>query len=879
MDKPIVNIRRSGNLLEIEPGRLDILRPLLTYTHRDIGKSFDYQSTDKGVQYIEKELFQIKDNKVYTLQGARDRVINALTKAGCQCLYTDMRPKQVLEPDYNWFAQCMPDLNFRFKQDEVLATLIGRDNGQIVAPTAYGKTFIMLALAALYPKANIIIASPAAALLRGTYGRMLKITPDVGRVGGGKNDPQRITLCTYNSIMNANIDKCDILLIDECITGDSIITTELGDVRMDQAEKLGCQYVLTSCEARDTFKRIVKYYNQGTRNTLEIVTNRGKLRCTPEHKIMTALGWVNARDLTPTATIQLSGIRDTPTCQQQHLNAPVDVANVHRSNTENRHRVWQGTGVPQPSTDGLLEVTPGAKVTGWLGSIKNLWVDSWVRYWETPVYRSPTKEPYRLDSCGIMDLNKPNGLSTRFLNWIPAYAYHIRKYLMPAGVKYPVEALLGVIQNLHACATYCIRTVRSVLLKRYWTCLQTKVLPGGSAMMVPVTIPAVCYQRMDSVKQNSTSYNAGLENGTTYGGDCSKIKSTICGSSEVESLTGSDLNKSSSHISRRVCDTNYATVLSVTESQPEQVYDLEVEDCHCFYANGMLVHNCHKASAPQISSNLAKIRNAVKTFGMTATPTGRSDNAHLPIEVLLGPVVATIEYDEAVDEGIVSQLKVGLIEMPVNSCAVNSYDYATKPAKKRNCYWRNNARNVAFAHAITEYPKALKMRDNPQTLVLVETTEHAFRMAKLLPDFSVVYANMQADRLQKLKDLGLVAPDYKAITPTQRDNMLRDFECGKLRKVIATGCWGEGVDFVNLDVVANVSGSPSSISTIQWSGRNSRMYEGKDFGLVIDSLDKWDKWANGRAQQRMTVYRQKKWEIIKGDALMNQPAAVQPTLL
>ena len=500
----IVNIRRSGNVLEVDPGRVDILGPVLSYSHNSMANMFNPMANDHKMQIQERELYRLKEGKLYTLQGAQQLITQALTKAGCECVYTDLRGLPPLEPDYDWFSKCMPDLEFRVGQDDILATLIGKDSGVVIAPTAYGKTFIMLALAALYPKAHIILASPSTALLRSTYKRMLKITAHVGRVGGGFNQPDRITLCTFGSIMGAPTNKCDILVLDEC----------------------------------------------------------------------------------------------------------------------------------------------------------------------------------------------------------------------------------------------------------------------------------------------------------------------------------------------------------------------------------------HQASAPVISSRIAQIRNPRKIFGMTATPEGRSDNAHLPIEVMIGPKIAEVDYDDAAEAGLISPIKVGFIEMPEGCSRVQGYNYTTKPAKKRNVYWRNGIRNGAFANAIQTFPAKLGMREDPQVLVLTETTEHAFRLAQLLPGYDVVYANMAADRKQKLIELGLIPADYKPLTASQRDKLLMNFEAGIARRVIATGCWGTGVDFVHLDVIANVSGSPSPISTVQWAGRNSRMYEGKTFGLLIDSLDKWDAWAAGRAKLRVREYKKKNWEILCGLESQTLPSAnvTQPEL-
>jgi len=95
--------------------------------------------------------------------------------------------------------------------------------------------------------------------------------------------------------------------------------------------------------------------------------------------------------------------------------------------------------------------------------------------------------------------------------------------------------------------------------------------------------------------------------------------------------------------------------------------------------------------------------------------------------------------------------------------------------------------------------------------------------------------------------------------------MLLDFETGKLRRVIATGSWGTGIDCVNLDVMVNVSGMRSSIDAIQWAGRNSRIHDGKKFGIIIDSRDRWDKWAYGRASERLRLYAKKGWDILRLD--------------
>jgi len=482
-----VTIKRSGNVLSIQ-GVPENLQPLitgeLTYVHRTTHAGMDavYHGP---VEREERELFRIVDGAILTTQGAQQLVTGVLTKRGVEVVFQDLRKVTTLEPDYQHLQSCMPELEFRLKQSEILAYLIGSNSGIIVAPTAYGKTFIMLALTALYPDANIIIASPGAALLDSTYKRMIKISNNVGRVGGGHKDPQRVTLTTMQSLMHAPIAKCDILLIDEV----------------------------------------------------------------------------------------------------------------------------------------------------------------------------------------------------------------------------------------------------------------------------------------------------------------------------------------------------------------------------------------HRIAAPTYSRDVAKIRNAVKIFGMTATPTGRADGADLVSEVLIGPVIYNIEYEEAAKAGLVSDIKVGLVSLPRGSMPTVKDRVSGRVPRKRWAYWRNDLRNQKFASALQQVIDSKEMGEDPQTLMLTETLEHALRLHQLLPDHTVVYGTMDRQTMVKMQAKGLLPEGYKKLTPKDKTRLLSQFETGELRHVISTGCWGEGVDFVYLDVVVNTAGSPSSIINTQWSGRNSRIHDGKSHGLIIDCDDKWDMWTRGRATSRFRTYKDKGWEV------------------
>mgnify|MGYP000849811642 FL=1 len=263
----------------------------------------------------------------------------------------------------------------------------------------------------------------------------------------------------------------------------------------------------------------------------------------------------------------------------------------------------------------------------------------------------------------------------------------------------------------------------------------------------------------------------------------------------------------------------------------------------------VVVDECHSAAAPQFASNLSMLRNYQKIFGLTATPKGRSDGAELVIETLLGPVVFRKSYADMVEAGAVCPIKVARVD---TSWLVEGPEVRSKfspVAKQRAAYWRNRARNQLIARCATEVPARYGLGDDPQVLILVEKIEHANHLVRELPDFEIIHS-MRDELITK----------YDIDAP-KCDELQARFEAGTLRKAIATGVWGTGVDFVQLDVLIYASGAPSHITTTQWSGRNSRVRKNKEFGLVVDFSDRWDEWTAARSVRRMQTYKKHGWKI------------------
>ncbi|NER01075.1 MAG: AAA family ATPase, partial [Cyanothece sp. SIO2G6] len=89
-----------------------------------------------------------------------------------------------------------------------------------------------------------------------------------------------------------------VYVVDECLTGDSLVTTRNGLIRIDDPALQG-QSVLSFNESLGTweFKPVTRWLNQGVRDILAIQTPSSTIKCTGNHLIRTEQGWIAARDI------------------------------------------------------------------------------------------------------------------------------------------------------------------------------------------------------------------------------------------------------------------------------------------------------------------------------------------------------------------------------------------------------------------------------------------------------------------------------------------------------------------------------------------------------------------------------------------------------
>jgi superfamily II DNA or RNA helicase len=278
-------------------------------------------------------------------------------------------------------------------------------------------------------------------------------------------------------------------------------------------------------------------------------------------------------------------------------------------------------------------------------------------------------------------------------------------------------------------------------------------------------------------------------------------------------------------------------------------------------ADIVLVDEVHEAMSDRRAETLSHYYNA-RMYGFTATKETRADNAHVRMEGLFGPTIFQLDYPRAEELGLVVPIVVQWcdVRQDYNPCA----KVKTPVMRNRLGIWTNDVRNQVIANAVQSIAD-----DGLQTLVLVDTVEHALHLRRLLPDFELCYSEealSEETKRNRFDGDGLLRAD-DGMTWEKRNNMRKAFESRRLMKAIATGVWSVGVSFDSLQVLAIATGSGSETAATQAPGRVCRIDDpsGKQVGVVLDFFSHFDAALADRDAGRRRIYARHGWTQYNGD--------------
>lgn len=213
-------MRRAGNTIDLGLPDNEPMSPRLRV---DLKREFSYTKREmkpKGrkmeMEFTEVCLLQEEGNRFLTSYGLADSIKRFCKERDIVLAFQEFTPEAknaiLLKPDYS----ILENYTLRNRQDDCIRAFDERKHGIINAPVGFGKTFLMGILTQLYPTAKFHIVTKAVTIAKRIYADLLRLTPNVGMVGGGHNIPdKRITVFTADSLGKSD-GNADFLIWDEC---------------------------------------------------------------------------------------------------------------------------------------------------------------------------------------------------------------------------------------------------------------------------------------------------------------------------------------------------------------------------------------------------------------------------------------------------------------------------------------------------------------------------------------------------------------------------------------------------------------------------------------------------------------------------------------
>jgi superfamily II DNA or RNA helicase len=320
--------------------------------------------------------------------------------------------------------------------------------------------------------------------------------------------------------------------------------------------------------------------------------------------------------------------------------------------------------------------------------------------------------------------------------------------------------------------------------------------------------------------------------------------------------------------------------IEIIKNEEDTVYDLAVQDNHNYYAEGVLVHNCHKTGSRKVDSKkdrsivggsqikqiLDKCTRAVRRIGVTGTLP--ADDVDLKtVFGCLGPLLIEVTARDLMDKGHITDLQIvtPILGYDMAVCRPMLEDIKKKIASEwaerrhprpltdkdmkmvRFHAERNFLESYVprFKYMTSLVKKRLQKDEN--VLILVHSVEYGANLVKVLK--------------KRLKDVTYVEHVHGEIDLDVRNNAIKTMEENTKCVIVATmSIFGTGISIKNLHTVIFGSTTKAKISVLQAIGRSLRKHESKKQATVIDIVDDLP-YAQRHATERMTYYEEEGFDI------------------
>lgn len=452
--------------------------------------------------------------------------------------------------------------------------------------------------------------------------------------------------------------RYQIYIIDECLTGNSLIETNEGLRRIDNPDLKG-KTVLSYNENTQSweYKKVLRWLERGTKETLIIKTNKHQIRCTENHLIRTEKGWIEAKNvqegmkiLSPVnVDVKLGSTNTAQIDESADLQQDINLKETNTEqnlttlakflNKQKQHSLYVNVDVKKnlifPTSskkkeEGLKVSNPTGKnirtekvtESGIFGVKTSLilpshckgsnWDSSMEHCWEMEASTIQTLTVDFLDYVGLTENNSNNGWSIKQATY-NNYVHKCKALLIEGMAKNQSFAEQLVILSYKRFMKLLSQKVR--VNQFPWNGLNLspqKDLHGGTWMMALSNLVSKAalqsiFTLRDFLSEKIKLLPTGLQiwdilpiqNPTQK-----NLHKKLTITSQWEQNPVENGYQIYNNTQFPQWTTNLEKVESVCRAGHEKVYDLEVEDNHNFVANGLLVHNCHMLSTAAFNALL-----------------------------------------------------------------------------------------------------------------------------------------------------------------------------------------------------------------------------------------------------------------------------------
>jgi len=248
-------------------------------------------------------------------------------------------------------------------------------------------------------------------------------------------------------------------------------------------------------------------------------------------------------------------------------------------------------------------------------------------------------------------------------------------------------------------------------------------------------------------------------------------------------------------------------------------------------------------------SKIVESSDAFYRYAFTATPKrNKADSAtDIQLIALFGPQITEISKATLVEQGWLSPFEVFTIHYPVTKYYMTKQEYIMEYAT-----FDDNGNLIGPQYA---YREAFKdcIINNEDRLSAIAWVVNKHKDDQILIS---CHSEVLSEKIARRLNVKEITGNTQRFSKKEREQTYKDFRSGKIRVLVSTNIYSEGVDFPKLKVIILAEPFKSGILLLQKIGRTMRKSEGKEKGIVYDFADTALPFFNEQYHHRLLKYKE-----------------------